>query len=102
MRLATVLATAAVLMLPIAAQAQVNTITASPGAKLEQKSRKSDGTICKSRTVLGSRLPTKKVCRTPKEWAAEAQHAKEELEKIQHNGAVRNCVIGPNGVCIQS
>ncbi|MDB5471919.1 MAG: hypothetical protein JWR84_3479 [Caulobacter sp.] len=95
------LATAAALTLPMTAQAQVNTITASPGAKIEQKSMRSDGTICKSRTVLGSRLPTKKVCRTPAQWAAEEKHAKDELEKIQHNGAVRNCVVGPGGVCIQ-
>ncbi|WGM40592.1 hypothetical protein [Caulobacter sp. NIBR1757] len=101
MRFAVVLAAAA-LMLPLAAQAQVNTITASPKAKAEQKSMRSDGTLCKSRTVLGSRLPTRKVCRTPEQWAAEEKHAKEELEKIQHNGAMRNCIIGPNGVCIQS
>jgi hypothetical protein len=91
MRFCVVLATAAVLMLPVAAEAQVNTITAKPGTVGSdgRKVREKDGRICKVLVITGSRMPTKKVCRTPEEWDRQSSDAKSELEtQIRLNSTV--------------
>ncbi len=85
------LATVAALMLPTAALAQVNTITAKPGTVGSdgRKVKDKDGRYCKVLVVTGSRMPTKKVCRTKEEWDAQSDEAKAELEmQIRLNSTV--------------
>lgn len=82
MRLPIILLTSAALMLPIAAQAQVNTIApkagtvGSDGRKVKDK----DGRLCKVLVITGSRMPTKKVCKTAEEWDRQSDEARRELE----------------------
>jgi hypothetical protein len=91
MRFAVVLVTAAALMLPITAQAQVATITAKPGTVGSdgRKVKDKDGRLCKVLVITGSRMPTKKVCKTAEEWDRQADDAKRELEtQIRLNSTV--------------
>lgn len=92
MKLALALAVSAALTIPATgALAQVNTITAKPGTVGSdgRKVKDKDGRLCKVLVVTGSRMPTKKVCKTAEEWDLQAADAKRELEtQIRLNSTV--------------
>ena len=86
------MALSASLMIPAgAALAQVNTITAKPGTVGSdgRMVKDKDGRLCKVLVITGSRMPTRKVCKTAKEWDRQADDAKRELEmQIRLNSTV--------------
>ncbi|WGM40593.1 hypothetical protein [Caulobacter sp. NIBR1757] len=84
-------ACALALLAPTAALAQVQTITAKPGTVGSdgRKVKDKDGRLCKVLVVTGSRMPTKKVCKTAEEWDRQSDDAKRELEmQIRLNSTV--------------
>ena len=84
-------ASAALLVSAGAAAAQVQTITAKPGTVGSdgRKVKDKDGRLCKVLVVTGSRMPTRKVCKTAEEWDRQAADAKRELEtQIRLNSTV--------------
>jgi hypothetical protein len=87
------------LLAPGAALAQVNTITAKPGTVGSdgRKVKDKDGRLCKVLVITGSRMPTRKVCKTAEEWDRQAADAKRELEtQIRLNSTV-NKIAGAAG-----
>ncbi|MDB5471918.1 MAG: hypothetical protein JWR84_3478 [Caulobacter sp.] len=87
------------LLAPTAVLAQVNTITAKPGTVGSdgRKVKDKDGKLCKVLVITGSRLPTKKICRTAEEWDRQSRDAKSELEtQIRLNSTV-NKILNAGG-----
>jgi len=66
-----------------AAQPQAVAATAEQNAK--PKKQASNGLICKTEPVLGTRLPTKR-CRTAEQIAAQQQEDQADLDKMQRKG----------------
>jgi hypothetical protein len=84
---------------PNLALAQVSTITDKPASYNTDGKRTvaADGRICKTLVITGSRLPTKKVCKTEAEWAAQTAATKDQLDELaRRNGAV-NKIAGAEG-----
>jgi hypothetical protein len=57
---------------PAAAQAPAKSSIADP-----------DRIVCEKQTVVGSRLATKRVCKTRAQWADERLQERQEVERVQ-------------------
>lgn len=80
------MAFAAVLLVGIASPSSAEESAAAPAAA--QAPPKSsiadpDKVICEKQTVVGSRLATKRVCKTRAQWADERLQERQEVERVQ-------------------
>lgn len=93
------LAVAALIAAPAAAVAQTTTITDRPGiiGTDGKKTRTADGRLCKTMVKLGSRLPTKKVCKTKEQWDAQEAASKGELDELTRRNGTVNKIAGAEG-----
>jgi hypothetical protein len=93
------LAVLAAALTPVMALAQVTTITEKAGvyATDGRKTLGADGRICKTLVITGSRLPTKKICKTEEEWAAQTAASKEQLDELSRRNGSVNKVGGAEG-----
>ena len=57
--------------------------TAGAGLAREKKPDDPNRLICEKQEVLGSRLATKRVCKTAAEWAADKQSNRESIDRTQ-------------------
>jgi len=98
MKLTLVLAATAALMVPATGMAQVSTIADKAGPNTDgRKSISKDGKVCKSLVITGSRLPTKKVCKTQAEWDAQQAASKDELDELTRRNGANNRIEGATG-----
>ena len=51
-----------------------------------------DRIVCERQTDIGSRIASRKVCKTVREWQEERRIHREEVERVQ-----QNTNIGPSG-----
>ena len=73
------LALACVIAVPAAAQ----TGTSTPPASQTAKPNPLDKIVCRTEEALGSRLNTKRVCQTVREWRQDAEASREATERMQ-------------------
>ncbi len=98
MKLAVVIAAALALAAPATALAQVSTITDKGRVGADgRKSIDKDGRICKVLVITGSRLPTKKVCKTQEEWDRQREMSKDELDELSRRNGSNNRIEGAAG-----
>jgi len=67
------------LSVPAMAQAQ----TAAPATQPPKAGPNPNEVICQKQEVIGTRLGTKKVCKTRAEWADSRTQDRHELERVQ-------------------
>jgi hypothetical protein len=98
-RLIVLAAIAALVPASAPALAQVRTITDKPGivGTDGKKVQIADGRWCKTLVVTGSRLPTKKVCKTEEEWEAQAQASRDKLDDFTRLNNTTNKIAGAEG-----
>ncbi|MBX3479370.1 MAG: hypothetical protein KF842_03150 [Caulobacter sp.] len=99
MKASIALLTAAALLAPAASFAQVATITDKPGivGSDGKMTRAKDGRLCKTMVITGSRLPTKKVCKTQEEWDLQAAASKDELDELMRRNGSNNRIENASG-----
>ncbi len=98
MKLAVVIAAALALAAPATALAQVSTITDKGRVGTDgRKSIDKDGRIRKVLVITGSRLPTKKVCKTQEEWDRQREMSKDELDELSRRNGSNNRIEGAAG-----
>lgn len=99
MKTAITLLAAAALLTPAVSFAQVATITDKPGivGSDGKMVRAKDGRLCKTMVVTGSRLPTRKVCKTEEEWEAQANASKGELDELLRRNGSNNRIENATG-----
>ena len=64
---------------PALAQAQ----TTAPAAEQRQSGPNPNEVVCQKQEVIGTRLGTKRVCKTRAEWADSRTQDRHELERVQ-------------------
>jgi len=67
---------------------------APPDDAKPTKQRDPNEKVCETIKPLGSRLATKKVCATRAEWAEQRKQDREETEKAQRLGCLRQGACG--------
>ena len=72
---------AAVLVSGAAALAQEP--ASPPASKRAGPNGNPDQVVCINESEIGSRLRTRRVCRTRAEWAAHRQHTRDQIDKAQ-------------------
>lgn len=76
---------AAVLLAGLMSPAFAQTATTTPAqpAAAAQSAKDPNEMVCVREQVLGSRLGSKKICRTRAEWADQRLQDRQELERVQ-------------------
>jgi invasion protein IalB len=73
----------AAILLAIPAAAQTSTTTGPAPAAASDKAEDPNKMICEKQEVIGSRLGTRRVCRTRAQWADLQLQDRQEVERVQ-------------------
>ena len=71
------------LVVGLSAPAAAQTQTTAPASERQSAGRNPNEVICQRQEVIGSRLGTRKVCKTRAEWADSRVQDRQELERVQ-------------------